>query len=432
MQNDKVKQDKYIKDFDSWSNASNISHDYNVEALELHKKFGGKLESKSRFKLENREDLSKAYTPGVAEVCREISKRGVKGKENEEGVLGSANNFISAALDYTLKRNTVAIISDGSAILGLGNLGAYASIPVMEGKVCILKEFADVDAFPICLDTQDTEEIISIIKNIAPVFGGINLEDISAPKCFEIEERLRAELSIPVMHDDQWGAATVALAALINSLKIVNKDKQNIKLVLSGVGAAGVATARLLISYGIKNIIFVDSKGIISKKRIEGGEILNKEKLELLTLTNEHDIDGGLDIAIKNSDIFIGLSKPNVLRGDMVKSMNADPIIFALANPSPEIDVEVARAVGARIIATGRSDYPNQINNSLVFPGFWRGVLDAQYAGKYFGIDNNIFIKIAKDLAKYTENSEGGINENRILPDMFDKEVVKIVAGSFK
>ncbi len=405
------------------------NHDYNTEALELHKKCGGKLETHSKVKLENRDDLSRAYSPGVAEVCKEIYEAGEK---NENKIMG----LEKASLDYTLKRNTVAIISDGSAILGIGNLGAYASIPVMEGKAAILKEFANVDAFPICLQTQDTEEIINIIKNISPVFGGINLEDIAAPKCFEIEERLRKELSIPVMHDDQWGAATVALTALINSLKIVNKNKDEIKVVLSGVGAAGVATARLLISYGIKNIIFVDSVGIINKQRVVEGElsgkILNKEKLELLKNTNDHNLSGDLSEAIKNSDVFIGLSKPDVLTSDMVKAMNTDPIIFALANPSPEISVEEARAAGARIVATGRSDYPNQINNSLVFPGFWRGVLDAQYAGNYKGIDNNVFIKIAKDLAEYTESSVEGISENRILPDMFDKKVVDIVASSFK
>ncbi len=409
------------------------NHDYNQEALDLHKKFGGKLETVSKVKLESREDLSRAYTPGVAEVCKVIHESGVK-SQNENG--NKIQGLDTSSREYTLKRNTVAIISDGSAILGIGNLGAHASIPVMEGKAAILKEFADVDAFPICLDTQDTEEIISIIKNISPVFGGINLEDIAAPKCFEIEERLRRELTIPVMHDDQWGAATVALTALINSLKIVSKNKEDIRVVLSGVGAAGVATARLLISYGIKNIIFIDSVGVVNKQRKEEGEMLgkklNKEKLELLALTNEHDLGGGLAEAIKNSDVFIGLSKPNVLTVDMIKSMNVNPVIFALANPNPEISVDDARTAGARVIATGRSDYPNQINNSLVFPGFWRGVLDSQYVGNYKGIDNSIFIKIAKDLAEYTENSESGINENRILPDMFDKKVVEIVTGSFK
>ncbi len=409
------------------------NHDYNQEALELHKKFGGKLETVSKVKLENREDLSRAYTPGVAHVCREIFEEGKRSEEKKETkILG----LEKASRDYTLKRNTVAIISDGSAILGIGNLGAHASIPVMEGKAAILKEFAGVDGFPICLDTQDTEEIINIIKNISPVFGGINLEDMSSPKCFEIEERLRRELTIPVMHDDQWGAATVALTALINSLKIVNKNKEDIKIVLSGVGAAGVATARLLIAYGIKNIIFVDSVGIINNKRREEGEKngnkLNKEKLELLALTNEHDLSGGLAEAIKNSDVFIGLSKPNVLTMEMIKSMKTDPIIFALANPNPEISVDDARTAGAHVVATGRSDYPNQINNSLVFPGFWRGVLDSQYAGNYKGIDNDVFIKIAKDLAEYTEKSSEGIHESRILPDMFDKEVVKIVSNSFK
>jgi malate dehydrogenase (oxaloacetate-decarboxylating) len=416
------------------SNSQNkTSHYYNAEALELHKKFGGKLETNSKVKLENREDLSRAYSPGVAAVCKKIYEEGEEGfNKNENKILG----LEKASRDYTLKRNTVAIISDGSAILGIGNLGAHASIPVMEGKAAILKEFASVDAFPICLMTQDTEEIIKIIKNISPVFGGINLEDIASPKCFEIEERLRKELNIPVMHDDQWGAATVTLSALINSLKIVNKNKEEIRVVISGVGAAGVATAKLLISYGIKDIIFVDSLGIINKKRKEEGENsgkkLNKEKLELLSLTTLHNLDGGLSEAIKGGDVFIGLSKPNVLTTEMVKSMNTNPIIFALANPNPEISVEEALSCGVRIIATGRSDYPNQINNSLVFPGFWRGVLDAQYAKTYKGVDNSIFIKIAKDLAEYTEISNGGINENRILPNMFDKKVVEIVASSFK
>jgi malate dehydrogenase (oxaloacetate-decarboxylating) len=409
-----------IADQKNLSNSNNkISHDYNQEALEMHRKYGGKLETVSRFKLENRDDLSRAYTPGVAEVCNVIHRENLENK-NE-----------NAAREYTLKRNTIAVISDGSAILGLGNLGASASIPVMEGKAAILKEFAGVDAFPICLQTQDTEEIIKTIKNIAPVFGGINLEDIAAPKCFEIEERLRTELNIPVMHDDQWGAATVTLTAFINSLKIVNKEKENVRVVLSGVGAAGVATARLLISYGVKNIIFVDSKGVITKNR-ETGEVLNKEKLELLENTNAHNVKGGLIDAMVGGDVFIGLSKPNVLTMDMIKSMNSDPIIFALANPYPEISVDDARAAGARIVATGRSDYPNQINNSLVFPGFWRGVLDAQYANTYKGIDNQVFIKIAKDLASYTEISAGGINIDRILPNMLDKKCVQIVADSFK
>ncbi len=395
-------------------------HDYNNEALELHSKVGGKLSIVSNFKLDTREDLSRAYTPGVAAVCREIKN------END------ANKNENATRKYTLKRNTIAIVSDGSAILGLGNLGAHASIPVMEGKAAILKEFADVDAFPICIETQDVEEIINIVKNISPIFGGINLEDIAAPKCFEIEERLRKELSIPVMHDDQWGAATVALSAFINSLKLVNKSKESVRVVLSGVGAAGVATARLLISYGITNIIFVDSKGIINMKRVASGEDLNKEKLELLNASNIKDLEGGIRDALIGADVFIGLSKPGVLTGEMVKTMSDKPIIFALANPSPEIMPELAHASGAYIVATGRSDYPNQINNSLVFPGFWRGVLDAQYAGTYRGIDNNLFIEVAKNIASYTESSEGGLSVERILPDMLDKSVAEMVAKSFK
>jgi malate dehydrogenase (oxaloacetate-decarboxylating) len=388
------------------------THNYDLEALELHSKIGGKLSISSKYPLITREDLSRAYTPGVAAVCKEIKK------END------LNGNQDASRKYTLKRNTVAIVSDGSAILGLGNLGASASIPVMEGKAAILKEFAGVDAFPICLTTQDTDEIINIVKNIAPVFGGINLEDIAAPKCFEIEERLRKELDIPVMHDDQWGAATVALAALINSLKLAGKSKDEITVVMSGVGAAGVATARLLISYGIKNIIFVDSKGIVNQNR----EDLNKEKLELLSSSSIKNKSGDISLALVGADVFIGLSKPGVVTDEMVKSMNVNPIIFALANPSPEIMPELAHASGAFIVATGRSDYPNQINNSLVFPGFWRGVLDAQYAGTYKGIDNSIFIKVAENLAAMVND----LNTNNILPNMFDKSVVEVVANSFK
>lgn len=390
-----------------------MNHNYNDAALELHKKFGGKLSVVSKVPIKNHEDLSKSYTPGVAEVCREIAKH----KDLDKV--------------YTLKKNTVAIISDGSAILGLGNLGASASIPVMEGKAAILKEFADVDAFPICIETQDTEEIIKIIKNIAPVFGGINLEDIAAPRCFEIEERLRAEITIPVMHDDQWGAATVTLAALLNSLKLADKKIEDVRVVLSGVGAAGVATARLLLASGIKNLILVDSVGIVNNKRKFDNlslHKLNKEKIEILEASNLQDLEGDLSIAIKDADIFIGLSKPNVLTKDMVKTMNTNPIIFALANPTPEIDPVDAKEAGAFIIGTGRSDYPNQINNSLLFPGFWRGVLDAQSNGNYRKIDIDTFVQIAHKLADHTKN----LSTENILPDMFDRDVVEIVAGSIR
>jgi malate dehydrogenase (oxaloacetate-decarboxylating) len=371
------------------------------KALELHKKYQGKLETTSKVKLDSKEILSETYSPGVAEVSREIARDP------------------KLAREYTLKRNTVAIVTDGSAILGLGNLGPLSAIPVMEGKACILKEFAGVDAFPICLDTQDTEEIIKAVKQIAPVFGAINLEDISAPKCFEIEERLRRELNIPVMHDDQWGAATVTLTAIINSLKLAEKDK-NVRIVLSGIGAAGVATARLLINYGFQNIIYVDSKGIINKNRTD----LNKEKKELLEKSTLQDLEGGLAEAIQKADVFIGLSLGGLLTRDMVKTMNEKPIIFALANPIPEIMPEDALNAGAFIVGTGRSDYPNQINNSLVFPGAFKGILEANIPQ----FKTEMFLAIAEALADSVED----LSPNKILPSMFDKKVVEIVAETVK
>ncbi len=367
------------------------------ESLELHKKHGGKLEIISKIPLTNKEELSLAYTPGVAGVCLAIS-------ENKE-----------LAKECTIKKNTIAIVSDGSAILGLGDLGPLAAIPVMEGKAAIFKEFGGIDAFPICLDTKDTEEIIKTIKQIAPVFGGINLEDISAPRCFEIEERLRKELDIPVMHDDQWGAATVALSALINALKIRNISKEEVRVVISGVGAAGVATGRLLHSYGIMHTIFCDSSGIINNERIN----LTKEKIELL---NDSLLDlptGGLKEAVKESDVFIGLSKPDILTKEMVKSMNKDPIIFALSNPNPEITPTDAHDAGAFIVATGRSDYPNQINNSLMFPGAFRAMLD--YNIPQF--DNKVFILAAEALANLVEKP----TPDKIIPSMFDKGVKEAV-----
>ncbi len=379
----------------------NTNNDIYQKALELHEKNQGKLETNSKVKLDSKEILSEAYSPGVAEVSKQIA---------ENPLLASK---------YTLKGNTVAIISDGSAILGLGNLGALAAIPVMEGKACILKEFAGVNAFPICLETQDTEEIIQTIKNIAPVFGAINLEDFSAPKCFEIEERLRKELSIPVMHDDQWGAATATLAGLINALKLAEKDK-NARIVLSGIGSAGVATARLLINYGFKNIIYVDSKGIINTKR----EDLNKEKKELLEKSTIQDTERGLAEDIKEADVFIGLYLGGLLSKDMVKSMNSKPIIFALANPYPEIMPEDAFEAGAFIVGTGRSDYPNQINNSLVFPGAFKGILEANIPQ----FKTEMFLAIAEALA----NMVTDLSPEKILPSMFDKKVVEIVAETVK
>lgn len=367
------------------------------ESLELHKKNGGKLEVNSKISLLNKKDLSLAYTPGVAGVCLAIAQNKALAKE------------------YTIKKNTVAIVSDGTAILGLGDLGPLAAIPVMEGKAAIFKEFGGIDAFPICLDTKDTEEIIKTIKQIAPVFGGINLEDISAPRCFEIEERLRKELDIPVMHDDQWGAATVGLAALINALKIRGIEKEKARIVISGVGAAGVATGRLLHSYGIKNTIFCDSKGIINKERID----LTKEKNELLKESLIDLPSGSFETAMINADVFIGLSKPNILTKEMVISMNEKPIIFALANPNPEIDPSEAHNAGAYIVATGRSDYPNQINNSLMFPGAFRAMLD--YSIPQF--DNKVFIVAAEALANLVEKP----TPERIIPSMFDKGVKEAV-----
>jgi malate dehydrogenase (oxaloacetate-decarboxylating) len=367
------------------------------KSIELHKEHGGKLEVKSKVPLLTKEDLSLAYTPGVAGVCLAIAKDNTLAKDN------------------TMKRNTVAIVSDGTAILGLGDLGPLSAIPVMEGKAAIFKEFGGVDAFPICLDTKDTEEIIKAVKQIAPVFGGINLEDISAPRCFEIEERLRKELDIPVMHDDQWGAATVTLSALINALKIKGLDKKEAKIVISGVGAAGVATGRLLHAYGISKTTFCDSKGIITTKR----ENLTKEKIEILKESSAEEKEGTLEDAIKGADVFIGLSKPNVLSIDMVKSMAKKPIIFALANPDPEIKREDAIEAGVYIIATGRSDYPNQINNSLVFPGAFKAMLD----NKIPQFENKIFLRVAEALALMIENP----TPEKIIPSMFDKGVKETV-----
>jgi len=379
-----------------------MQNDIYQRSLEFHKKNHGKIETVSKVKLNSREVLALAYTPGVAEVCREIYKNP------------------SLAREYTLKNNTIAIVSDGSAILGLGNLGALASIPVMEGKAAIFKEFAGVDAFPICLDTQDTEEIIKAVKQIAPVFGGINLEDISAPRCFEIEERLRKELSIPVMHDDQWGAATVTLAGVINSLKLINKTKEEVKVVISGIGAAGVATARLLLVYGIKNITFCDSKGIVYPSRLD----LTPEKIELLNASVAKPVEGVLADAVKKADIFIGLSKPGLLTQDMVRTMAEKPVIFALANPTPEIMPDEAIAAGAFIVATGRSDFPNQANNSLVFPGAFKGMLEADIP--QFKIE--MFSAIAQAIADYVVD----LSPSKILPAMFESGIVRVVSDTIK
>ena len=376
--------------------------DHYQKSLELHKKYKGKLRTNSIVPLETREDLSWAYSPGVAEPCREIHKDPAK------------------MYDYTLKSRTVAVISDGSAILGLGNLGHQASLPVMEGKCVLFKEFAGVDAFPIIVGTQDPEEFIRTVKNIADTFGGINLEDISAPRCFEIEDRLKAELDIPVMHDDQHGTAIVTLAGLINALKVSGKQKEHIRVVLSGAGAAGVAITRLLKLYGIQHIIACDSKGIIHRDR----EGLDVSKQKLLEFTNEDDIHGTLADALIGADVFLGVSAPGVLTGDMVRTMAQDPIIFAMANPTPEIMPEEAQAAGALIVGTGRSDYPNQVNNVLAFPGIFKGVL--QYHKRE--ITDDMKIRAAEAIAGYITNP----TPNEILPNPLDKGVADVVAEAMR
>ena len=368
------------------------------ESVKLHREKRGKLEMKSKVSLATRTDLSLAYTPGVAEVCRVIAK---DRKETR---------------NLTMKGNTVAVVTDGSAILGLGNLGAAAALPVMEGKCILFKEFGGIDAMPICLDTQDEEEIIKTVKYLAPVFGGINLEDISAPRCFTIEERLKRELDIPVMHDDQHGTATVVLAGLINALRLRGSERGQVKVVMNGAGAAGIAVAKLLSKAGFGDIVVCDSRGALYKGRKD----LTAVKIELARLTNKKKIKGELGDVIRGADIFIGVSIGNILDKGMIKSMNERPIIFALANPIPEIMPEAALAAGAFIVATGRSDFPNQINNVLAFPGIFRGALDNGVAQ----ITDAMFIRAAESLAAVIKEPK----TDGVLPDVFDKEVVKAVA----
>ena len=372
------------------------------EALALHKKYQGKLEVRSKVPLSSRLELSLAYSPGVAEISRVIA----------------ADK--SLAYTLTLKGNTVAVVSDGSAILGLGNLGPEAALPVMEGKCALFKEFAGVDAFPICLATQDEEEIIKTVKLIAPNFGGINLEDISAPRCFNIEARLKAELDIPVMHDDQHGTATVVLAGLINSIKLRGLNKEEARLVISGAGAAGDAITKLIYDYGFINITVVDSQGAI----YQGRPGLNAAKTKLAEFTNKQKKTGGLAEIIKDAHIFIGVSAPGVLSQEMVKSMAARPIIFALANPVPEIMPDEAETAGAFIVATGRSDFKNQINNVLAFPGIFRGALD----NKVKQITDAMLVRAAENLAGLVVNP----SQELILPDPFDKQVALVVARAIK
>lgn len=376
--------------------------DYNAESIKLHKKLKWKLEIQSKVKITSMDDLATAYSPWVWEPCKRIAEDKSK------------------VYDYTMKWNTVAVISDGSAVLWLGNLWAEASLPVMEWKCILFKEFADVNAFPIILDTQDTEEIITTIKNIAPTFGWINLEDISAPRCFEIEERLKADLDIPVFHDDQHGTAIVVLAGLINALKVTGKEKKQIQVVINGVGAAGVAITKILLKYSIKNITMVDSKWAIYKWR----DNLNPVKEMLAEITNKNGSKWTLAEAVKWSDIFIWVSVPWVLTQDMVSSMNSDPIIFALANPTPEIMPELAHQAWAKVVATGRSDYPNQINNVLVFPGIFAWA----FKNWVKQITEDMKINAAQSLADYVENPTAEM----ILPNALDKNVAKIIAASIK
>jgi malate dehydrogenase (oxaloacetate-decarboxylating) len=375
--------------------------DYKKESLKRHLKFGGKIEVKSKFpKLKTKDDLSIAYTPGVAAVSSLLAGDPAK------------------AYGHSIKGNTIAVVSDGSAVLGLGNIGPYGALPVMEGKALLFKEFGNVDAYPIVLGTQNIEEIIKTVKAMAPTFGGINLEDISSPRCFEIEERLIKELDIPVFHDDQHGTAIVVLAALINSLKLVKKNKNNIKVVICGVGAAGIATAKLLLKYGIKNIILVDSKGIVSKGRTD----LNEIKIKMLATTNLEDKKGDLREALKGADVFVGVSAPNILKPEFIKQMSGKPVIFAMANPVPEIMPDTAKAAGAYIIGTGRSDFPNQINNVLAFPGLFRGVLD----NRIKIITDEMKIAVAEALAGFLKKDQ--LKVDKILPSVLDKKVAKLIA----
>ncbi|HRZ95359.1 MAG TPA: NADP-dependent malic enzyme [Candidatus Moranbacteria bacterium] len=372
-----------------------------MNPIKMSKKLGGKIEVKSKVKL-TKKTLPILYTPGVAEVSKAIAK----------------NKKLSKI--YTIRKNTIAVISDGSAVLGLGNIGPEAALPVMEGKCLLLKELAGVDAVPIVLATQDTEEIIKTVKYLSPTFGGINLEDISAPRCFEIEERLKAELDIPVFHDDQHGTAIIILAGLINAAKVARKDIENIKIVISGVGAAGIATAKLLLRYGAKNIIMVDSQGII----YEGRDGLNPVKKEIAKITNREKRKGGAREALKNADVFIGVSAPNILTEEDIKQMNKDAVVFAMANPVPEIMPALAKAGGARIVATGRSDFQNQLNNVLVFPGIFRGALDNNIRK----ITEEHKIRAAKALAGLIKKPTSG----RIVPEALDRRAVRTVADVFK
>ena len=370
------------------------------KSLELHEKHHGKVEVISKVKVENKADLAQAYSPGVAEPCREIHK-------NPENVF-----------KYTAKGNLVAVVSDGTAVLGLGDIGPLAAMPVMEGKAILFKEFANVDAFPICLDTKDTDEIVETVKRLAPTFGGINLEDISAPRCFEIEARLKKELDIPVFHDDQHGTAIVVCAGLINALKVVKKDFKDIKIVINGAGSAGISICKLILQFGVGDVVLVDKAGALCP----GEEWMNPAQKQMAEITNKDKQRGNLAEIIKGKDVFIGVSAPNLVTPEMVSTMANDPIVFAMANPTPEIMPDLAKQGGARVVATGRSDFPNQINNVLVFPGIFRGALDVRATE----ITEEMKLAASRAIASLITDEE--LNEEYIIPSPFDKRVCACVA----
>lgn len=374
------------------------------KALALHKEWNGKIETTPKCEVKSREDLALAYTPGVAEPCKVIA-------EDKE-----------AAYQYTIKSNTIAVVSDGSAVLGLGNIGAAAAMPVMEGKAVLFKEFGNVNAFPICLDTQDTEEIIQTVVNIAPAFGGINLEDISAPRCFEIESRLKELLDIPVFHDDQHGTAIVVLAGIINALKVTGKKKEDCKIVVNGAGSAGIAISKLLLRYGFPNLTLCDKSGILNKDSKD----LNWMQQEMMKVTNLEGKSGTLADAFVGADIFVGVSAPNIVTEEMVASMNSDAILFAMANPTPEIMPDKAKKAGAKVVGTGRSDFPNQVNNVVAFPGIFKGALE----GRATQITEEMKLAAALALASLVPAEE--LDEDHILPEAFDPRVADVVSAAVK
>ena len=374
------------------------------KALQMHEQWNGKLETTAKAHVNSREDLAIAYTPGVAEPCKVIAKDP------------------EAAYKYTIKSNTVAVVSDGSAVLGLGNIGALAAMPVMEGKAVLFKEFGGVNAVPICLDTQDTEEIIRTVVNIAPAFGGINLEDISAPSCFEIETRLKELLDIPVFHDDQHGTAIVVLAGIINALKVTGKKKEDCRIVVNGAGSAGIAITRLLLTYGFPNIIMCDKSGILSRDTKD----LNWMQEKMMEVTNLQGENGTLADAMKGADIFIGVSAPGIVTAEMVSSMNKDAILFAMANPVPEIMPDIAKAAGAKVVGTGRSDFPNQVNNVVAFPGIFKGALE----GRATQITEEMKLAAALAIASLVPDEE--LNEDNIMPEAFNPKVAEVVAEAVK